>query len=172
MGYQCPTCRQDSMVQAALGNAPILRCMSCDGYLVNYKILSQQWENKQRFWPTFSKMIQSDQGRCHFCGHDMEAGQTACPKCKYHLSLECPSHGLMLGATIGKLQVDYCPHCRDVWMDAGELVELAVMNHWQIWDGTGTPPEGAAKALKRQGTMGAVNNFVEAIMSPLNKLFG
>jgi len=172
MGSPCPGCRHDALVPAVVGGQPAYRCMNCSGYQFNFKHLKKIWSDPERFLPGFTKMVDRNTGRCHFCGANVSMANESCQSCGYHFSIIHPRFGEpMLPATLGSIKLDYCPRSRDLWLDADELVELASLNNWSIWDGTGTPPPEAEKAIKRHGFVNSVGDVLDAIVAPIANLF-
>jgi Zn-finger nucleic acid-binding protein len=55
-----------------------------------------------------------------------------CPKC---------DTGLFI-ARLSSVEIDYCDHCRGVWLDAGELEQLAVSSLPDFKHQPGTVPPG------------------------------
>ena len=172
MASLCPACQHKGIIPALVSGQATRHCLSCGGYIVKYKSLGKIWVDKERFWPTFTRSVEKRTGRCHFCNGNLEYGDQNCPSCGYNLPLSCGTHGeRMISTTLAGLKVDFCPLCRDVWLDGDEMAELASINNWSVWNGTGTPPPEAEKVLKSFNRMSKVEEVMNAILSPFEGLF-
>jgi Zn-finger nucleic acid-binding protein len=75
--------------------------------------------------------------------------------------MDCPNDGTTLQMTERQgVEVDYCPDCRGVWLDKGELDKI--LERSQTWEGDGGgggAPESSAKPKKSKS-----KSFFESIM--------
>lgn len=63
----------------------------------------------------------------------------------------CPDTDLVMSDRQG-VEIDYCPRCRGVWLDRGELDKIVDRaNEWEAGRGT-NPPHGDPITHDQQGT--------------------
>ncbi|MEM7433388.1 MAG: zf-TFIIB domain-containing protein, partial [Pseudomonadota bacterium] len=111
----CPTCNTTEMRHTRVaGSLPAYSCHRCNGILVSL-VTYRDWRERKL----------SSTGSGPPSGGAAMAGDTTdaicCSKCnrimtKYRVSANTPN------------RIDYCAHCEDVWLDAGEweLIESVV----------------------------------------------
>lgn len=118
----CPSCRTSLRVFRT-GGVELDACPGCRGL----------WFDGGELGPIVTPRAIRDllasargrPGRCKGCGRRLE-NVSACPDCKA-AAPACPECGLAplsLG-TVRGVELDVCPRCSGIWLDQGELVQLA-----------------------------------------------
>jgi Zn-finger nucleic acid-binding protein len=91
--------------------------------------------------------------------------------------MECPrDHSTLKTETYeGKVEVDKCPACRGVWLDAGELEAIqnaSDSRHLHLNDAPGDSVERSINEVAQLGTKGAKCPHCSALMVPRDYGFG
>ncbi|RKX69204.1 hypothetical protein DRP53_08890 [candidate division WOR-3 bacterium] len=114
----CPDCREWLLAEEYEG-VYIWRCAFCDGYLVEESKLPRILVRKDRgFGPEIRRtarhlLVDSRRSRCRSLILDMSHPRR-CPKCGDRMIHKLYSYAYHIA-------IDYCPTCKLIWFDPGEL---------------------------------------------------
>jgi uncharacterized protein len=80
--------------------------------------------------------------------------------------MECPVDGATLVMSDRQgIEIDYCPECRGVWLDRGELDKLIVREQQWVESQTGGKDASTTKPAKPEKTKKKkVSSFLQDIM--------
>ena len=101
------------MVLMRAGDLEIDTCPSCHGLWFDAEELRRSLPDAELAQQILHQDQQSPAG-----APEVPAGERDCPRCRVRLR-ETP---------VGQVPVDYCPRCRGIWLDHGELV-LAIAQY-------------------------------------------
>lgn len=108
--HLCPACPEQSLTALRAGDLEIDTCPRCHGLWFDAEELRRSLPEVE----LAQRIIQQDTASAAGAPK-VPSGQRACPRCQAPLR-ETP---------VGQVPVDYCPLCRGIWLDHGEL-KLAI----------------------------------------------
>lgn len=108
--HLCPACPEQSLAALRAGDLEIDTCPRCHGLWFDAEELRRSLPEAE----LAQQLLRQDTGSVAGAPQ-VRSGQRKCPRCQATLR-ETP---------VGQVPIDYCPLCRGIWLDHGEL-KLAI----------------------------------------------
>jgi len=145
--YPCPVCLGVKMAKVRLGSEPKLvidHCKRCGGtWFDEGEVPKLRQIDEKKVRQKIELDARERAMRCQSCDAMIDRNVAKCPACGWKNVIDCPICQRPMQHVLyqGKLHLDACKHCRGVWFDRIELVEL-----WNL-SAKIPPVPGSRKAL-------------------------
>ena len=122
MARPCPLCENESLRPLHVASVDVETCARCHGLWFGRR----QWDRLADRPPVraFLSAARVAPSRCRKPGHRVPAAHRVCPTCQ-GAPVGCPECGARLARVVtSACEVDVCPRCEGIWLDAGGFERL------------------------------------------------